>query len=105
MDQSQQAQIEIYRPPPAALTRRGRPLRDRLTTEPRNASATNGSALAETRAWQEDCGVTINQLSGGSKAHWLPPAFSAPFLIPPPSGQAVEGAPPAEIVQRLLDVL
>src|ERR1700691_871298 len=105
MDQSQQAQIEIYLSHLAGLIRRGRALRDRLTTEPRNASATNGSALAETRAWQEDCGVTINQLSGGSKAHWLARAFSAAFLIRSTSGQAVEGAPPAEIVQRLLDVL
>src|ERR1700677_1824172 len=104
MDQSQQAQIEIYLTHLAGLIRRGRALRDRLTTEPRNASATNGSALAETRAWQEDCGVTINQLSGGSKAHWLARAFSAAFLIRSASGNAVTAVSPAELVKRTIGV-
>ncbi|MGA2353438.1 MAG: hypothetical protein ABSG02_03010 [Terriglobales bacterium] len=103
MDQSQQSQIEIYLTHLDALIRRGLVLRDRLVSEPPNGS--NGSAMAETRAWQEDCGVTINQLSGGSKAHWLARAFSGAFLMRSPAGQAVEGAPPAEIVQRLVDVL
>jgi hypothetical protein len=103
MDQSPQAQIEIYLTHLDALIRRGLVLRDRLLSEP--PYATNGSAMAETRAWQEDCGVTINQLSGGSKAHWLARAFSAAFLMRSPAGQAVEGAAPSEIVQRLLDVL
>jgi hypothetical protein len=102
MDQSQQAQIEIYLTHLGGLIRRGRALHDRLASGP---SAANGSAMAETRAWQEDCGVTINQLSGGSKAHWLARAFSGAFLMRSPAGQAVEGAAPAEIVQRLLDVL
>src|SRR6202167_2165821 len=105
MDQSQQAQIEIYLTHLAGLIRRGRALRDRLTTEPRNASATNGSALAETRAWQEDCGVTMNQLSGGSKAHWLARSFSAAFLMRSADGSAAQGATPAAIVRQLLGVL
>jgi hypothetical protein len=103
MDQSQQAQIEIYLSHLNALIRRGLMLRDRLLSESPNA--TNGSAMAETRAWQEDCGITINQLSGGSKSHWLARAFSEAFLMRSTAGQAVEAAPPAEIVQRLLDVL
>src|SRR5208337_1961809 len=45
------------------------------------------------------------QLSGGSKAHWLARSFSEAFLMRSASGHAVEGAAPAEIVQRLLDVL
>jgi len=43
--------------------------------------------MAETRAWQEDCGVIINQLSGGSKAHWLARAFSGAFLMRSPAGK------------------
>ena len=103
MDQTQPAQIEIYLTHLAGLIRRGLMLRDRLLSESPNAG--NGAAMAETRAWQEDCGVTINQLSGGSKSHWLARAFSGAFLMRSPAGQAVEAAPPAEIVQRLLDVL
>jgi hypothetical protein len=103
MDQSQQAQIAIYLTHLAVLIRRGLILRDRLLSEPPNAS--NGAAMAETRAWQEDCGITINQLSGGSKSHWLARSFSGAFLLRSPAGQAVEAASPAEIVQRLLDVL
>src|ERR1700691_1668476 len=105
MDQSQQTQIEIYLTHLAGLIRRGRALRDRLAVEPANGSSNNGSAMAETRAWQEDCGVTINQLSGGSKAHWLARSFSDAFLMRSAAGLAVEGAAPAEIVKRLLDVL
>ncbi len=103
MDPSQPAQIATYLTHLDALIRRGLILRDRLLSEQPNA--TNGSAMAETRAWQEDCGVIINQLSGGSKAHWLARAFSGAFLMRSPAGQAVEAAPPADIVQRLLAVL
>ena len=105
MDQSQQAQIETYLTHLGGLIRRGLVLRDRLLSEPPNGVASNGSAMALTRAWQEDCGITINQLSGGSKAHWLARAFSGAFLMRSTSGHALEGAAPAEIVQRLLDVL
>ena len=100
MNENLQAQIETYLSHLDGLIRRGRQLRDVLASDP-----SNGSAIAATRAWQEDCGVTINQLSGGSKAHWLARSFSEAFLMRSAAGHAVEGATPEEIVQRLLDVL
>jgi hypothetical protein len=100
MDQTLQAQIETYLAHLDGLMRRGLQLRDALATDP-----TNQSVIASTRAWQEDCGVTINQLSGGSKAHWLARSFSDAFLMRTSTGRAAEGAAPAEIVKRLLDVL
>ena len=100
MNENLQAQIETYLPHLDGLIRRGRQLRDVLASDP-----SNGSAIAATRAWQEDCGVTINQLSGGSKAHWLARSFSEAFLMRSATGHAVEGAAPEGIVQRLLDVL
>jgi hypothetical protein len=100
MDESLRAQIEIYLSHLGVLMRRGRELRDTLTTDPSNTSA-----ITATRAWQEDCGVTVNQLSGGSKAHWLARSFSEAFLMRSAAGHAVEGAEPAEIVKRLLEVL
>src|SRR5271157_4495506 len=100
MNENLQTQIETYLSHLDGLIRRGRQLRDVLASDP-----SNGSAIAATRAWQEDCGVTINQLSGGSKAHWLARSFSEAFLMRSADGRAVEGAAPAEIVTRLLDVL
>src|SRR5271169_5132553 len=100
MDESLRAQIETYLSHLDGLIRRGRQLRDTLAANPSGASA-----IAATRAWQEDCGVTINQLSGGSKAHWLARSFSEAFLMRSKDGRAVEGAEPAEIVTRLIDVL
>ena len=100
MDENLRAQIETYLSHLDGLMRRGRELHDTLATDP-----SNPSAIAATRAWQEDCGVTINQLSGGSKAHWLARSFSEAFLMRSAAGHAVEGAAPAEIVQRLLGVL
>jgi hypothetical protein len=100
MDESLRAQIETYLSHLDGLIRRGRPLRDTLKKDP-----TSKSAMAATRVWQEDCGVTINQLSGGSKAHWLARSFSEAFLMRSAAGSAVEGAAPAEIVNRLVNVL
>jgi hypothetical protein len=100
MDDSVRGQIEIYQTHLNGLQRRGRELRDRLQSDPSDAAA-----VTDTRAWQEDCGVTINQLSGGSKAHWLARSFSGAFLKRSEGGVAVEEAAPEEIVQRLLDVL
>src|SRR6267378_434320 len=100
MDESLRAQIETYLSHLDGLIRRGRPLRDTLEKDP-----TSKSAIAATRVWQEDCGVAINQLSGGSKAHWLARSFSEAFLMRSASGNAAQGAAPQEIVQRLLDVL
>lgn len=47
----------------------------------------------------------INELSGGSKAHWLARLFSGAFLMRSSDGRAVEGVSPAEIVKRMLNVL
>jgi hypothetical protein len=100
MDETLQAQIETYLAHLDGLMRRGFQLRDGLASD-----ASNQSTIASVRAWQEDCGVTINQLSGGSKAHWLARSFSNAFLMRSADGRAVEGAAPSEIVKRLLDVL
>ena len=56
-----------------ALIRRGRQIRDSRSVE-------------ATRAWQQDCAAAVNQLSGGSKAHWLSRAFSGAFLVRPADG-------------------
>jgi len=74
------------------LIRRGRPLRD-------------ARDVAATRAWQQECAAAINQLSGGSKAHWLARAYSDAFLVRRTNGGVVVEADPAEIVDRILDVL
>ena len=100
MDQTLQGQIETYQSHLGGLIRRGRELRDAVVADP-----SNRTVIASIRAWQEDCGITINQLSGGSKAHWLARSFSGAFLMRSPAGEAVEGAEPAEIVQRLIGVL
>jgi hypothetical protein len=100
MDESLRAQIETYLSRLDGLIRRGRELREILKAEPVSASA-----MGATRAWQEECGITIHQLSGGSKAHWLARSFSQAFLMRAESGRAVEGAAPGEIVERLLSVL
>lgn len=100
MDENQRTQIETYLTHLDSLIRRGRQVRDTLTAAP-----SNPAAMAATRAWQEDCGVTINQLSGGSKAHWLARSFSGAFLMRSADGRAAEGAAPTEIVTRLIDVL
>jgi hypothetical protein len=100
MDQSLQSQVQTYLSHLGGLISRGQQLRETLTANPADAAA-----IAATRRWQEDCGVTINQLSGGSKAHWLARAFSQAFLKRSSNGSAAQGATPAEIVQQLLDVL
>jgi len=100
MDESLRAQIETYLSHLDGLIRRGRQVHNILVIDP-----SSKSAIAATRAWHEDCGVTINQLSGGSKAHWLARSFSEAFLMRSNSGSAVEGALPDEIVKRLLGVL
>jgi hypothetical protein len=100
IDESLRTQIETYVTHLNGLIRRGREVREKLANDP-----SDPAAIAATRAWQEDCGVTINQLSGGSKSHWLARAFSAAFLMRSADGRAVEGASPTEIVSRLIDVL
>jgi hypothetical protein len=100
MDESLRAQIDSNLLHLDGLIRRGRQLRERLTADP-----SNKSALMTNRGWQQDCGVAINQLSGGSKAHWLARAFSEAFLLRTKSGQVIETVAPAEIVGRLVAVL
>src|SRR5271168_1132719 len=86
MDETLQTQIETYLSRLDGLLRRGRALRDDLAANP-----SDGPAIAATRAWQEECGITIHQLSGGSKAHWLARSFSQAFLMRSADGRAVEG--------------
>jgi hypothetical protein len=100
MSESLEAQIKTYLSRLDHLIRRGQQVREALA-----ADSSNPSAIAAARAWQEECGVAINQLSGGSKAHWLARSFSEAFLMRSAKGNAREGAAPQEIVQRLVDVL
>ncbi|MHB8216285.1 MAG: hypothetical protein ACYDDS_09420 [Candidatus Sulfotelmatobacter sp.] len=100
MEESLQTQIQTYVSHLDGLIVRGHQLRDTLAADPSDATA-----ITATRRWQEDCGVTINQLSGGSKAHWLARSFSEAFLMRSADGRAAQGAAPAEIVQQLLSVL
>jgi hypothetical protein len=100
MDESLRAQIDSNLSHLDGLIRRGHKLRDTLAEDP-----SDKSALVANRAWQQDCGVAINQLSGGSKAHWLARSFSEAFLLRTTSGQVIEAVAPAEIVERLVGVL
>jgi len=100
MDEDLRTQVEAYLSQLNELICRGRQLRDTLATDP-----SQSSMIAATRAWQEECGATISQLSGGSKAHWLARSFSEAFLVRSATGGAVEGVPPDEIVKGVLDVL
>jgi hypothetical protein len=59
----------------------------------------------DVRIWQSDCAAAINELSGGSKAHWLSRAYSSALLVRSTDGEAVVEADPGEIVRRVLDVL
>jgi len=82
------------------LTARGREIAHRLKTMPDSA--------VDIRAWQQDCATAVNELSGGSKAHWLSRAFSQAFLVRPAEdgvGGVVTEASAADIVDRLLAVL
>jgi hypothetical protein len=100
MDESLRTQIDSNLSHLDSLIRRGRQLRETLAENPSDLSA-----LVANRAWQQDIGVAINQLSGGSKAHWLARAFSEAFLLRTASGQVIETVAPAEIVERLVGVL
>lgn len=100
IDESVRTQIETYVTHLNGLIRRGRELGVKLAADP-----SDPTTIAATRTWQEDCGVTINQLSGGSKSHWLAQSFSAAFLMRAADGRAAQGAPPTEIVNRLINVL
>jgi hypothetical protein len=99
MKDSLQTQIETYRARLGALICRGLDVRTALANDPSNM------AVANAREWQQDCGVTVNELSGGSKAHWLARSFSDAFLVRSSAGAAIEGVSPVEIINRLLGVL
>lgn len=75
-----------------ALIRRGRQIRDT-------------PAVDATRTWQQDCAAAINQLSGGSKAHWLARAYSEAFLVRSAGSGVVVEVDATEIVDRILGVL
>jgi hypothetical protein len=65
----------------------------------------NARSVDATRAWQQDCAAAINQLSGGSKAHWLARAYSGAFLVRAADGGVVVEVDSTEIVDRILEVL
>jgi hypothetical protein len=100
MDENLRAQIDTYLPHIDGLIRRGVELREILETDP-----SDNSALAAYRVWQQDIGLTINQLSGASKAHWLARAFSEAFLVRSTTAHVVDAVAPAEIITRLVGVL
>jgi hypothetical protein len=100
MDAALQAQIQTYLEQLNRLRARGQELHNLVAAHPSDSSIT-----ASVRHWQNECGIIINDLSGGSKAHWLARAFSGAFLARSVEGQAVEGVPPEEIVFRLIGVL
>jgi hypothetical protein len=79
------------------LIRRGQHIAERLQTVPDSA--------VDVRAWQEDCAAAINELSGGSKAHWLSRAYSGALLVRATDGGAMVEASVGEIVERIVDVL
>src|ERR1700680_3016059 len=70
-----------------ALIRRGREIKDTR-------------AVDAIRGWQQDCAAAINQLSGGSKAHWLARGYSGAFLMRSADGGVVVEADTTEIVDR-----
>jgi hypothetical protein len=100
MSEGLESQIKAFVSRLDGLIRRGQQVRDALAKDP-----SNPSAVVAARAWHEECGEAIHQLSGGSKAHWLARAFSEAFLMRSADGNAAEDAAPQAIVQRLLDVL
>lgn len=100
MDETLQTQLDTYLSRLAALIQRGGELCGGLAANPTDAFTTTAN-----RIWQQDVGVTVNELSGGMKSHWLARAFSEAFLLRCASGDAAEGAAPEEIVKRLVDVL
>jgi hypothetical protein len=100
MNANLQAQIDSYLSRLNELIGRGRDLRGLLAAGP-----TDQSVIMANRLWQQDCGVIVTELSGGSKAHWLARAFSEAFLQRGTDGSAVQGVAASEITDRLVGVL
>ena len=100
MDENLRAQIDSSLSQLDALIRRGRRICDSLAVDPGDKSA-----LVANRGWQQDVGMLVHQLSGGSKGHWLSRAFSEAFLMRAALGESVDTVQPAEIAVRLVAVL
>ncbi len=94
MNDTLRAQIDTYLSQLNDLIRRGCQVHDMLAADPSHISA-----VVATRAWQQECGVTVNELSGGSKAHWLARSFSEAFLMRSSTGPAAEDVPPGRDCQ------
>ena len=92
MDEVLRAHVDDWLGQIEELSRRGRQARASLSVD-------------VVREWQRECAGLINQLSGGSKAHWLSRAYSSAFLVRATDGAVVVEATAAEIVDRILDVL
>jgi hypothetical protein len=114
MDESLRAQRDASVTLIDRLIRRGRELSGELTAAaerpaPGPAPASDAGPVAavamSVRLWQHDCAAAINELSGGSKAHWLARAFSRAFLVPSTDAAVIVEAGELDIVHRLLDVL
>ena len=71
----------------------------------RGRQVRTAGSLDAMRTWQQDCAASINQLSGGSKAHWLSRAYSDAFLVRAADGELLVEAEPTAIVDRILRVL
>ena len=89
--------VDAYRNRLSQLGKQGRQLKASV------AHAGDGDpALARLRLWQRDCAVTISELSGGRKVHWLSRAFSEALLVPL---AGAESASVVTIIDRILTVL
>ena len=92
MDETLRHQRDVSLGQLETLIRRGRQLRATRSVD-------------ATRAWQQECAAAVNQLSGGSKAHWLARAYSGAFLLRSTDGGVVLEADSTEIIDRILGVL
>jgi len=92
MDESLRHQRDTSLGQLEALIRRGRAIKAARSVE-------------ATRAWHQDCAAAVNQLSGGSKAHWLARAHSHAFMVRSADGSVIIEADAMEIVDRILGVL
>ena len=92
--------IDTYLSRLELLISEGRQLQTRFTADPNDRRTSEGM-----RIWQRECATMVNELSGGTKAHWLAQAFSEAFLVRSANGPVVTSAAPAQIVERIVGVL
>jgi hypothetical protein len=92
--------IDTYLSRLEILISEGRQLQNRFSAAPDDRRTSEGM-----RIWQRECATMVNELSGGTKAHWLAQAFSEAFLVRSASGPVVTSAAPAQIVERIVGVL